>query len=83
MLGSLLASFNIPSNLVIFQLCLSLVSLVARTVHHHCTNVGSIPAGGPIVDDCVVNCSCLEIRHVYDFYSRLREIYHLDLSHIE
>ena len=31
--------------------------------------IGSIPAGGPVVDDVFLNCSWLEFRHVYDFRS--------------
>ena len=44
-------------------------SLVARALHRHRKGVGSIPAGGPIVDDVFLNCSWLEFRHVHDFHS--------------
>ena len=44
-------------------------SLVVRALHRHRKGLGSIPAGGPIVDDVFLNCSWLEFRHVYDFHS--------------
>ena len=44
-------------------------NLVVRALHRHRKGVGSIPAGGPIVDDVFLNCSWLEFRHVYDFRS--------------
>ena len=44
-------------------------SLVVRALHRRRKGVGSILAGGPIVDDVFRNCSWLEFRHVYDFHS--------------
>ena len=35
-------------------------SLVVRALHRHRKGVGSIPAGGPIVDEFFLNCSWLE-----------------------
>ena len=43
-------------------------SLVVRALHRHRKGVGSIAAGGPIVDDVFLKCSWLEFRHVYDFH---------------
>ena len=67
-----------------------LCSLVVRALHRHRKGVGSIPAGGPIVDDVFLNCSWLEFRHVYDFLGLglglgLKTIYPSDIIiiHIE
>ena len=35
-------------------------NLVVRALHRHRKGVGSIPAGGPIVDEFFLNCSWLE-----------------------
>ena len=35
-------------------------SLVVRALHRHRKGVGSIPAGGPIVDEFFLDCSWLE-----------------------
>ena len=44
-------------------------SLRVRALYQHRKDVGSIPAGGTIVEDVFLNCSWLELRHVYDFHS--------------
>ena len=42
-----------------------------RALHRHRKSVGSIPAGGPIVNEIFLNCSEIEFRFVYDFHSSL------------
>ena len=42
---------------------------IRRALRRRRGGVGSVPAGGPIVDDVFLNCSWLEFRHVYDFHS--------------
>ena len=44
-------------------------------------NVGSIPDGGPIIDDEFF--SILEFQHVYNFHSILRNIYTLIYYNVE
>ena len=46
------------------------------TLHWHCKGVGSIPAGGPIVDEFSAVLTLIFDIHVcmYDFHSILRHI---------